>query len=456
MRKQILLLFTTLIVISSATAFHTDLNVVDRTATTEDPAVFNLTVENPHDEQERFWISSILAPPAASNWVDYEYSKNVPANSEDTFKIRVTPSQDAIQQNYAFTVNIRSFDENRLEKLDSYFSVFNEYNLRISSFQISDTNPSPGDKLEVSATVRNTAGNSLEDFRVDLEGFNKTDKKQGATLGSGDSIRYSFSLDVPERIPPGNQTVELVIYNSGEEAQKVSQVVEVQEYRSIEKESSENDKLLSRVYTVKAYNEGNVQDTVSINRSLPSYLDPLVSFEPETDSQESSGNNQIYYWDLRLEPGEERQVEYTVDYAPALGFILLVFVGVLGIKKLQTDLKVSKTTDASGDQVKVVIEIENNSGTPLRNIEVKDFVPDIAEVSNDFPMAKPVKTKTSSGTRLTWKIGELNPGEQRVFEYRINPIVEVEGGVVLPVAEVVKDGSKVKETGEVQVDFKPE
>lgn len=456
MRLGLLLIALLVLMAGSASAFPVQLEVVERRASSDDPAVFNLTVENDYANQERFRINSLNSPPVASTWFDYEYSKTIESGETGVFQVKVTPEENVIQQNYEFTLNIRSFNNDELEKASSFFTVFNRYNLEITSFQVSSQEVAPGDTLEVSATVRNTASETLEDFKVSASGFNGTVEKEGAVLGSGDSIRYNFELDVPERNSPGEESISVSISDSGEEARSLSQTVSVQEVREVDVNSYEEDRLLVRTRTIELQNHGNTKVSEEIREDLPVYIDPLASFEPAPDSTTTEGGTQNYLWNVELEPGEEKSVSYTVSYLPAIGFIALLFLGVLGFKKLQTDIEVSKKSFYRDGEIKVRIELENNSSNVFTDLTVKDFVPDIAEVSQEFEMAKPRVTKTSSGTRLQWDIDSLQPGEQRVLEYTLKPMVEVEGGVTLGAAEILRDGEKLKETSEAHTDFKPE
>lgn len=457
MRKKILISVLVVLFTSSVLAFPAELEVVERNALVDDPAVFNVTVENDGSESDRFRISSILSPPVTSAWFDHEYIKEIPAGEQKSFVIEVTPAENAIQQNYAFTVNLRSLNGEELERRESYFTVKNRYDLTITSFQLSDTEVKPGESINVSATIKNTDSDTLEDFSARLTGFGQQQTETGAILGAGDSIRYSFRLKVPEMESPGNQSVNLSVIKDGERKHYISQPVKIQRVRSIDRQTGVKDRLLSKTRKYRLENNGNVKDEVTVNAELPVYLDPLVSFSAEPDSSVATSSGQQYSWNFDLEPGEVQKLSYTVDYSPALVFLTLLLVGIAGLKKLQTDLKLSKSAASTGEgKVKIRIELENNSGTPMRDIEVKDFVPDIAEVSTDFEFARPVMTKTSNGTRLRWEIDELSPGEQRVFEYSLKPLVEVEGGVALPSLEVSKDGSKIKESSELEVEFNPE
>ena len=250
--------------------------------------------------------------------------------------------------------------------------------------------------------------------------------------------------------------MELAVFNDGERQQHVAQEVKIRQVENVERDVEVEDQVLTNTRTFTLTNTGNVNSSAQVNSSQPVYIDPLVSFDTEPSSIETEGGESLYIWELELEPGETEDVSYTVNYTPALGFLALFFLGVLGLKKLQTDIKFSKEAKTEDGEVKVTIQIENNSGSPESNLRVEDFVPDVAEVSSDFDFAKPVRTKTSSGTRLRWDIDELESGEQRVFEYRLKPLVEVEAGAVLPAAEISREGEQLKQSSEIEVEFRPE
>lgn len=453
MKKNVLILALAVSFLTPVMGFPAQFEVVDRTAVIGDPAELNVTVQNQGQETERFRISSILSPPATSGWFDYDYSKEVPPGENRSFLVTVEPDENAIQQNYGFELNVRSLFGGELEKFDSYITVENRYDLSITSFRISETELEPGESLNVTATVRNTHSNTLEDFRVRLSGMNQQDTKTGTVLGAGDSIRYSFNLEVPGMAEPGNRTINLSVIDRDEQRHYVSRQVSIQPVNDITRETSGEDRLISRTRTFTVVNSGNVKESVSVNASLPTYMAPLASFSSDPSSTDLGASEQFYTWQLEVPPGEQRQVSYQVDYTPALAFLALIFLGILGFRKLQTDLKISKQAVTKDGAVKINIEIENNSGTPMTDLEVKDFVPDIAEVSQDFEFARPVQTKTSNGTKLRWEIDRLEPGEQRVFEYRIKPLIEVEDGAMLPALTVEREGVKIKEGSDVEAEF---
>lgn len=444
-----------LIFISSVSAFSADLEVVDRTSSQGDPAVLNLSITNEYSSTDRFRISSINAPPSVAGWFEYDYSKNIEPGETKNFLIRVEHRENIVQQNYGFTLNLRSFNHGELKKVDDYFTVDNPYDMEITSFQTNGNSFKPGETINIDLSVKNTAELSLENFSAAVEFLDRRETREGSGLGPGNQVTYSFSIQIPNKSAPGPKELRATAYRSGEEENSVSQTVNISEVRRIDRSVERIDRVLRDRVGVTVQNNGNVKDTVEIERSIPVYMEPLVSPSPEPDRIESSGSQVTFHWVEEMEPGESIEVGYGADYRPLLIFLGLFAVGVFGLKKLQTDVKISKEAERRGGEIDVLIQVENNSGVSRENISIKDFVPDIAEVDPEFEMGRPVKTKTRNGTRLEWEIEGLDPGEQRVLKYTIHPLVEVEGGAVLPPVEILQDGNKLKETSRVEVEFQP-
>lgn len=455
MKREIFLITVLSLFVFSATGFTAEMEVVDRTAMIDDPAQFNLTVQNDYSDRERFRISSINTPPVASEWIEYEYSKSVDEDEVKGFLINVTPAENAIQQNYDFTANVRSFSNNELRKLETFFTVKNSHDLRITSFEISSSSSEPGETVQAVSTVKNTDSDPVEQFKVEMNSLNQTVEREGTQLRAGDSIRYNFEIDVPERKSPGKESINLNVTKDGESRHSSSRQLEIQRIENISVETSEQDRIITASESIELENHGNIRSEKTVERTIPVYAEPLTDFSVEPSSSESTDSSTTYTWNVQLNPGEKEQLVIDTNYTPALVVVALVLLGVIGLKKLGSDISLTKKSEAQDGSVKIIVELENSSGRELTDLTVKDFVPDIAEVPQDFEMAKPKVTKTNNGTKLEWNIDSIQPGEQRMLEYRIKPLVEVEDGITLSPATIEKDNTVMKETSETTVEFSP-
>lgn len=440
--------------IGIVSAFPASINVLDRTATADDPAEFKVEVENDFVNQRSFRVSSISSPPPTGSWFSYGNSQTIEAGNSTTFSIMVSPPKTAIQQNYRFNVNVRTLEGENHEKLSSYFSVKSQNDIKIMSTEISSQSYKPGNQLFSNITVFNSASSPLN-YEVEASAFNKTSSKSSA-IASGSSREHGFSLKIPEETVPGEYESNLSIIREGQKKDSVIQSFEVKPIKNTEFSTIKDDRIFEYSESIKATNNGNSEARIELNKTLPGYITPLTSFNTTPDRIEDVTGGSTYYWSFDVPPGEKAAVSYKTRYWPPLVILSLLFTGLILLKRLYEGVVFSKHVRRTDEGIKVHLELENRSNHEIDKLKVKDFVPDIASVDEEFPMAKPVIRKTNNGTRLVWEIESMNPGEQRVFEYTIKPLVEVEGGVTLPKAKLEIEEQRISETEEKTVEFRPE
>ncbi len=453
MRKYLLGL-AILAIITTVSAFPVSINVVDRTATVDDPANFQVEVQNDFPTQRRFRISSVSSPPPTGSWIGYGNSRTVESGEATNFSITVSPPETAIQQSYGFDVNVRTLEGEAHERVSSYFSVISQNDLKIMSTGLNQNRFQPGTQIISNVTVYNTAS-SPRNYDVEASVFNQTSSKSGAIV-SGTERTHSFSFEVPEGTAPSTYNLELNVLKDGQVGDTVSQSFEVVSLEDIEFSSQEDDRVFEYSESLYATNNGNSETVVELNKTLPDYMAPITSFNTTADRVEEKAGSNTYYWSFNLEPEETAAVSYRTRYWPPLVVLSVLFAGILLLKRLYTGITFSKKARKTEEGIKVHLEVENKSSHRVEDLKVTDFVPDIASVKEHFPMAKPVIRKTNNGTRLVWEIESMAPGEQRVFEYTITPLVEVEGGVTLPEAELEIAEERIDETNKQTVEFKPE
>ncbi len=450
MRKKIFIVLVLLLVGASA-AFPASLEVVDRDTDSNDSAEFHVHVQNDFVEARSFRVSSVKSP--KSSWFYVSSSRTLEPGENHTFNVTVNADRRAVQGNIQFELTVRSGDET--QKLADYFSVVREHDLEILSISKDSSEYAPGETASYSLQILNTASQRIEDYYLEVSFLNQTLEKQAPSIGSGEEREASFNLEIPEESRPGEREVAVKIRQSGEGGQTVTDTLQIGRVANVERGSEEDDKVLIYSKRLTASNTGNTAVNVTINDSQASYLQPLTTFSQEPDrSVDVEGYNR-YYWSQTLQPGESVSVSYTVNYWLLVAGLLLLMAGLAALKKLRRTARFKKSVKKTEDGIRIRLELENVSGRSMHGVEVKDFVPDISAVDEDFPMAKPVIRKTENGTRLTWEIEELEPGDQRVFEYYIRPLVEVEGGVELPEAELEVEGIRKSKTEQVEADFQP-
>lgn len=450
----------TLILLVSLTAgFPASLTTVERTASPDSPAKFQIDIQNNHSERESFRLS----PRAGNlNWFFNDGPITLNSSENGTINLTVAPSSDAFQHNWEFDLRVWMAGTNNYQRLSSYYRVERRAELDIISTSVQKDSVGPGEQNRINITVRNLGSEALDDYSFRLHYNNTTEDRSGDTLLHGteqrmpDQKTYDFTLPVEEKASPGERAAELTVLHAGEIQENYSFVFNVEEVENVVRGQNSTETVLGFSKSMYADNRGNTQEEVVFEETVPVYVTPFMAYSLEPDRTETRKGSVTYYWYNTLSPGESTAVEYSLNYwMPAL-IVLLIAAGLIMLKRLGGTVTLQKTASVQDGAVKVRIRVRSKSDSILDEVQVFDFIPDIASLHQNFDMARPKIRRKNEGTELEWFIEDLKPGEERILEYRIEPKVEVEGGVTLESAEARKDGETVARSATPSVDFRPE
>lgn len=451
MRKAGLVL-AILMTVSTAAAFPVSLQVDDRKASPDDPARFTVKVTNDFSTEKTFRASVSSPKPS---WPYVGSAVKLAPGENGTIPIIITPDRDAIQQNYNIKVFVNTIGSSDYQELSDYFTVTRPFDMVLFSVSVPEE-VRPGDNFSMSAGVRNLASSTVSDYKIVAEYMNRSVEKKSSPMIPGGERMIDYRVKLPEDMKPGPVKVKLSLYKERNLQQSVTRSFEVAEIRKLEHSSNSTDRILVYQKTLTVENRGNTAVNATINESIPGHLAPITVFTVEPDTVEEVGTETVYSWNFRLEPGEEAVVHYRLDYWLPLLMLGFILAGLIMLKRLRRNVKFEKRVEKSEAGLKVYLELTNLSDDLFTDLEVEDYVPDVANVREEFETARPAIRKTSGGTKLTWGIDEFEPGEQRVFQYTIEPKIEVEEGITLEGAELKEDDEVVAKTSKAESEFRPE
>lgn len=437
-------------VLPVAMSYSAQLDTVDQSATRDDPAEFQVLV-NEVQETGTFRVS--LSGPHLQRFY-VEDAKKIESGDNGSIKIEATPEENAIQQRYGFTAYLREVTDSEFIEMSGAYYVQRDRDFR---FVAVDTPESvgPGENMSSQVTVRSLSGATIEDYRVEMDVFNSTYTRSSSPVIPGGERTLDFDLEVPFK-EPGNFNISYSLYTKGELDQVVNRTVKIEEVKNIRYSTDTSDGILGSSRVLNARNTGNIPSEIVLNTSYSSYLTPLVAFSEEPTRTSENDSVTFYHWNKSLDPDEDFTVEARVSYwIPAL-MVLLSIISVFGVRRISSDLDVSKEAEMVSGELKISIRVKNTSRNIMNTVTIQEFVPDIADVISEFEMARPNVRRTSDGTELEWDVGNLSPGESAIVQYRVTPRVRVEGGVELKPAEIYVEGGKKTETAIESVEFAPE
>jgi hypothetical protein len=209
---------------------------------------------------------------------------------------------------------------------------------------------------------------------------------------------------------------------------------------------------------VNKVNTGNVIETVEVSLSKNIVSRLFTSFNLEPTTTERKGFSVQYTWLKEdLEPSESFTVKSKTNYIlPLISIILLGFLIWAYKRFAQTKVLVNKSVSpvkTKNGEFALKINLSVKAKTNVENVSLVDRIPQIVKIYKKFGVVKPDKIDVEN-RRLHWNIGDLEAGEERVFNYIVYSKVGVVGKFSLPEALAVfeKEG-KIKEVESNQVFF---
>jgi len=188
-------------------------------------------------------------------------------------------------------------------------------------------------------------------------------------------------------------------------------------------------------------NDGNVKNEQEINIPITFWQSLFTTVK---DDGVIKNDNMV--WETSLSPNTTKELHYIINYRILFYiFMTLFFLGSF-YWAVQTPIAVKKTAqtakaDEEGtiSEIKIQLEVKNKSKKPIKDIEILDIVPGIANVEKSLQLGtlRPKEVKhTKKGTKVVWALAELDGEEHRLISYEIKAKLNIVGDFTLPRATV--------------------
>ena len=205
-------------------------------------------------------------------------------------------------------------------------------------------------------------------------------------------------------------------------------------------------------------NSGNVLESIQIKLKRNIFSRLFTTFNIEPTLIERNGLAIEYTWiKERLNPTEAYIVKAKTNYVLPFLIIIVTILASLGFKRFsETKVEIKKSVShvrTKNSEFALKIRLSVKAKKDIENVTLIDKVPAIVKIYNKFGLVKPDKIDAAS-RRLHWHIGDLNAGEERLFNYIVYSKVGIVGKFVLPDALVVfEQEGKIHETSSNKVFF---
>ena len=464
--KKILPFFIILILsFSIAVAADYDISIipVKDKITPAQTAKFLVTIASNSTKIEKF---TATLSPAEVRWSMLPETVRVYPSSKESFDLIITPTKSIIPGPYGVKVNFRREQPEELTEETVFINVQPESEI-VSKYKPSlkadvdmPISITPNKKLTVRVDVENQNVLNLTDLQIKISSDLKTlNTERVINLAPLEEKVLDFTYELNPLQEPGDYRVSFELLKDNQTIETFStRVLTVLEIKpGFEKEEKEKLSLLKLTKELTYTSSSNVKDAQKITIPIGLFEKWFTSSIPEAEYFKEEGKRFIG-WDLELEPGQSKTIFITVNYRPILYVIVLIIIIIVLYYVYKSPVIIKKgvsdvsTKEGGISQIRLMLEITNNSKKSISNVTIIDYVPNIATLEKTYieGTLKPSKIlhHEERGTILKWELPELAPGEDRLISYNIKSKLSILGNFKLPRAKV-----KFKHRGKESVSY---
>ena len=420
----------------------------------------NLTIKN-YEEKEIESVLNIF--PSIYNEVSCSLSSYfIKLKPLEEKNISVICRAPITVSSFSYKLTIYAYVSGKLVN-ESYviINVVKGYDVIISDYKILKSEVLPNEINYFELILKNIRGELSEEyfvvFQIEKDGrIVKSEKKFIPKLVPYQEFRATYEFSFSYFDEPGNYFVYAKVYNKNDillfEVYKPVTLKEVKNYE-IKKDVEEG--LYISIVKIKVKNTGNVIQTLNVKEEVPSFILPFLRFQIEPKVEQKGAVSEII-WQLSLLPQEEKEIVYEFVFWPVVLAASIIGVVSIFLLALYFTPLVGKVAEKEKEVYKIRLVAKNTSRKPIRNVIIKDFVPNIFQIV-EFETSKPEIRKTKEGYNLIWHIDKLEPKEEAIISYKVKPLVKIVGEPKFSKPKMIYTivDKKKKKTKEARSPIKP-
>ena len=410
-------------------------------------ASFKLTLTNNEDTTQRYSIFSFV-----QGWnIEPSPLKDkiieIQPNQKKQTIIKASPTEKFSPGIYKLGLNIETdLGEKHLQTLVVYVDPEKPLDylpsIKVDLDMAKKIDPQKTQTIRLSLENKNPLNISELTIRLqsDIVKFNKQTTIGLEPLGTK-TVEFAIVPDSMQK--PGKHFLFFTFERNKEVVKVISQEIEIISLSpKFTTKQTEISSFLKTIKKIEVKNMGNVKNTQDVVQSISFWQNLFTKSKAKLVLKNSQKN---LIWKVTLDPNESITLTYTHNYRfPFYGVIILILLFFLYLctKAPVTLVKTSTSAkkDATLSDLKITLQLKNVTKKTLKNIEVVDLVPGIADIekSLDLGTLKPHEIKhTKKGTLVKWKLAEIDAQEDRLITYKVRSKLKILGTLKLPRAKVL-------------------
>jgi hypothetical protein len=461
MIKKGVLLFITVLLVSlsvSAADFEVEFEAVDNTITLGELAKFTLTIRNNMDVKETFKVKTLDYPvwEIKTDPILNPIQFSIEPGKKREIELLVNPLH--ITTFGVYDINVITESINKKEKITTPLRVnlvspqAGIYVETVLATIIIDEKIDPVKDIPIKITIDNQNIIEYPELLVKIES-NLIKEEITESLGKREKKTISIIKKINPQTTPQEDTLVVELISNNKTLDTQVKRIEIISSKEITKESKVKKRFLKTVEDITLNNIGNVQYTegIKIESSLVQTL--FTSSRPKGKFIKEDGQRYLII-PVDISPGGTTTIQITKNYVTLLIIIALAAI-IMGLYYLFRSPVTARKTAANialkeggVSELKIVLNVSNRSNNKLRNIEVIDRIPNIADLEKGLTIGTLHPTKIlkheRKGTLIKWVIDNLDAGDERVISYKIKSHLSILGEFSLT-PTIVKFNFKGKE-----------
>lgn len=427
--------------------------------TLDDIARYELTITNNLPAKDHFRISfldeslwTILTSPEIS----YKLSGfDLDPGESITFTITIRPKPQAIANGYLnlntrYLIDYEVLAEEAKAKQSDYVTLYYgpgfskpRYPAVVLAEIEMPSKIDPRQDLEIRVILENRNPLNITALNIDLKSELIT-HHEVVSLGPIEEKTVLIPLSLDPLQEPMSDTLEVSISFEGENIQTDKHPYEIIAYSQFEeKQEKERETFYKTITHLSFRNNGNIEKVETVSHPVSWFETIFMTAEPKATMAKLDGKRYLT-WQLQLAKDETKTIKLTKNYLPLLIILLLAILAYVAVRLMKGVVSVHKQavllakSEGGISGVKVILKIKNVSSKPVHEVEVVDSVPNIVEIDKNVEMGHiaPINVvdRGKLGILIKWKLGDIEPGEERIVSYKAKARLTILGSFTLPAA----------------------
>jgi len=446
--------------VSALSEFSVDYEAVKDKVVYKEPAEFCISIKNTQNFSDNFkinfginpkWSTQILPPKDSFVFITSGETREV--------RILIMPVSEMLPSLYRLPITIKSFKTGLSEKI--YIPIYlksdksaGKYPPTVTANVNIPNKINPKETLKIIIDLKNRNILNITDMEIKLSSL-LVNKETRVTLGPLEEKTIIITHSFNPLEPPKKDTVTFNLYVDGKNIRSIENIpIEIIPYSDIIRASKIEKSFLKTEEEITCTNEGNIKKDETIKIEMGFFRDIVTSTNPKTYVLKEDGKR-YRALDVNLNPGAKAEIIVVKNFRPLVLIITITAVLLILYFIFRSDLVVKKqavildTKEGGITEMKVIMNIKNRIGKPIKNVAIIDNVPNIADIQKEFQIGtlKPTKivTHERKGNLIKWNIDLLERYEERIITYKVRSKLSIIGKFKLPPAVIKYENEKGKE-----------